>query len=85
MWAGEGQRESETQNPKQAPGSELSAQSPTRGLNPLAVEIVAWAEVGRLTDWATQAPQQPCFFCKNNAQERTQRNREEEKQEKAAF
>ena len=25
---GEGQREKETQNPKQAPGSELSAQSP---------------------------------------------------------
>ena len=32
--AGEGQRERETQNPKQAPGSELSAQSPTRGSNP---------------------------------------------------
>ena len=28
---GEGQRERETQNPKQAPGSELSAQSPTQG------------------------------------------------------
>ena len=28
---GEGQRE--TQNPKQAPGSELSARSPTRGWN----------------------------------------------------
>ena len=31
---GLGQRESVTQNPKQAPGSELSAQSPMRGLNP---------------------------------------------------
>ena len=31
---GEGQRERETQNPKQAPGSELSAQSPTQGSNP---------------------------------------------------
>ena len=31
--AGEGQRERETQNPKQAPGSELSAQSPTQGSN----------------------------------------------------
>ena len=31
---GEGQRERETQNQKQAPGSELSAQSPKRGLNP---------------------------------------------------
>ena len=30
----EGQREKETQNPKQAPGSELSTQSLTRGLNP---------------------------------------------------
>ena len=29
----EGQRERETQNPKKAPGSELSAQSPTWGLN----------------------------------------------------
>ena len=29
--AGEGQRERETQNPKQAPGSELSAQSWMRG------------------------------------------------------
>ena len=31
--SGEGQRERETQNPKQAPGSDLSAQSPTRGSN----------------------------------------------------
>ena len=31
--AGEGQREGETQNPKQAPGSEPSAQSPTWGSN----------------------------------------------------
>ena len=31
--AGEGQRERETQNPKQAPGSKLSAWSPKRGLN----------------------------------------------------
>ena len=30
-------RERETQNPKQAPGSELSAQSPRRGLNPRTV------------------------------------------------
>ena len=33
VWAGEGQRERETQNLKQALGSELSAQSLTRGLN----------------------------------------------------
>ena len=31
--AGEGQRERETQNPKQAPGSELSAQGLTQGWN----------------------------------------------------
>ena len=31
--AGEGQRERETQNLKQAPGSELSEQSPTLGSN----------------------------------------------------
>ena len=32
-WGGKGerQRERETQNPKQAPGSEQSVQSPTRG------------------------------------------------------
>ena len=30
---GKGQRERETLNLKQAPGSELSAQRPTRGLN----------------------------------------------------
>ena len=30
---GEGQRQRETQNARQAPGSELSAQSPTRGSN----------------------------------------------------
>ena len=34
---GEGQRERETQNPKQTPGSELSAQSPARGSNPQSV------------------------------------------------
>ena len=32
--AGEGHRERETRNPKQAPGSELSPQSLMRGLNP---------------------------------------------------
>ena len=33
MSRGGAERERETQNPKQAPGSELSAQSPTRGSN----------------------------------------------------
>ena len=35
--AGEEQRERETQNPKQAPGYKLSAQSPMWGLNPRTV------------------------------------------------
>ena len=47
---GEGQRERETQNPQQAPGSELSAQSPMRGLEPTNREIMTRAEVGHLTD-----------------------------------
>ena len=34
---GKGQRERETQNQKQAPGSELSAQSPRQGSNPHTV------------------------------------------------
>ena len=33
-------RERETQNPKQAAGSQLSAQSPTRGSNPQAYETM---------------------------------------------
>ena len=48
-------RERQTQNPKQASGSELSTQSPTWGLNSQA-EIMTWAEVRHLTDWATQVP-----------------------------
>ena len=40
---GEGQRQKETQNLKQARGSELSAQSPTRGSNPPTVR--SWPEL----------------------------------------
>ena len=50
MQAGEGQRERETKNPKQAPGFELSAQSTDAGLEPTNREIMAPAEVGRFTD-----------------------------------
>ena len=48
----EGDTESET-------GSRLWAVStePDAGLEPTDWEIMTWAEVGRLTDWATQAPQ----------------------------
>ena len=44
------EREKETQNLKQAPRSELSAQSLARGLNSLAIEIMTQAEVGSSTD-----------------------------------
>ena len=37
---GKGQREGETQNPKQAPGSELSAQGPDEGLKLTNREIM---------------------------------------------
>ena len=42
-------------------GSKLWAVStePDAGLEPMNREMVTWAEVGRLTDWATQAPQSP--------------------------
>ena len=48
----EGDTESET-------GSRLWAVStePDAGLEPTNHEIMTWAEVGCLTDWATQAPQ----------------------------
>ena len=39
---GEGQRERETQNAKQAPGSELSAQSLDVGLELMNPEIMTW-------------------------------------------
>ena len=54
-WVGEGQRERETQNLKQAPGSELSAQSPTRGSNPLTMR--SWPEPTNY-EIVTQTPNQ---------------------------
>ena len=51
----ERKRERERQNPKQAPGS-VSAE-PNTGREPAEHEIMAWAKVGHLSDWATQAPQ----------------------------
>ena len=55
---GEGQREKETQNLKQAAGSWAAAVStePDAGLELTDREIMTWAEVGRSTDWATRAP-----------------------------
>ena len=46
-WAREEQRERERQNPKQAPGSELSAQSWTRGSNSLTMR--SWPELNWLS------------------------------------
>ena len=52
---GRGEREGDT---KSEAGSRLSAVStePNAGLEPTNCEIMTWAKVRRLTDWATQAP-----------------------------
>ena len=47
-------RERVTRNMKQAPGSELSAESPMWSLNSQTTR--PWAKVRHLTDWATQVP-----------------------------
>ena len=52
----------ETQNLKQALGSELSAQRPDVGLELTNHEIMTCAEVGHLTDWATQMPPQNTLY-----------------------
>ena len=55
-WAGEGQIErGDTESDA---GSRLWAVSsePDAGLRPTDREIMTWAEVGRLTHWATEAP-----------------------------
>ena len=58
----EGDTESET-------GSRLWAISPEpdAGLEFTDHEIVTWAEVGRLTDWATQAPPESTLSDSNNS------------------
>ena len=63
MFISERERETErqTQIPKQAPGSAVSSE-PNAGLEPTNREIMTWAEVGRLTNWATQAPPQIHFY-----------------------
>ena len=61
MRAGEEQRQRETQNLKQASGSKLSAQSPTRSSNPWTMR--SWPEPKLdTTNWATQAPLFIYFF-----------------------
>ena len=61
-WAWEGQREGEMQNPKQAPGSQLSAE-PDKGLELTNHKILTQAKVGRLTDGVTQVPLEVLIFC----------------------
>ena len=55
MNGGGAEREGDTESEA---GSRLWAVSPEpdAGLELTDREIVTWAEVGRLTDWATQAP-----------------------------
>ena len=54
-WAGEGQREREIGSEA---GCALTAESPMQGSNShlMSDEIMTWAEVRCLADWATQAP-----------------------------
>ena len=62
MDGGRAEREGDTESEA---GSRLWAISPEpdEGLELTDREIVTWAEVGRLTDWATQAPPF-CMFLK---------------------
>ena len=55
----EGQRERGTQNPKQAPGSELSAQSPTQGLNPRTARTAKSRPVLKSDTQPTEPPRRP--------------------------
>ena len=62
VWAGEEQREREREregDTESKAGSRFWATStePDMGLELTDREIMTWAKVGRLTDWATQAPQ----------------------------
>ena len=45
---------------------------PDAGLELTDREIVTWAEVGRLTDWATQAPQMFVYFWERERQSASQ-------------
>ena len=56
VWEGEEQRERETQNVKQAPGSEPPAQSPTQGSNPPTAR--SWPEPKSDTE-PTEPPRRP--------------------------
>ena len=67
VWVGEGQRERETQNPKQGPGSKLSTQSPTWGSNSGTVRSdLGWSRM--LNQLSPQAPLSYCFYNWDNSQ-----------------
>ena len=57
---GEGQRERETQNPKQGPGSEPSAQSPTRGSKLMNYDCDL--SRSQMLNRLSQAPPARCVF-----------------------
>ena len=61
MSGGGAEREGDTESKA---GSRLRAVStePDAGLELTACEIMTWAEVGRLTDWATRVPLKPLIF-----------------------
>ena len=61
MQAGEGQKERETQNPNQAPGSELSAKNPMRGSN--SREVRSGPEP-KLDAQPTEPPRSPREKCR---------------------
>ena len=56
MSGGGAEREGDTE-PEAGSGLWAVGTEPEMGLEPTDREIMTWAEVGRLTDWATQAPQ----------------------------
>ena len=61
MRRGEAEREGDTESEA---GSRFWAVNtePEAGLEPTTSEIMTWAEVRRLTDWVTQAPQKQIDF-----------------------
>ena len=54
---GEGQRERETSESQAGSRLWTDSTKPDTRLELTTCEIMTWAEVGCLTDWATQAPQ----------------------------
>ena len=51
-WGG-AEREGDTES-QAGPRLPAVSTEPDTGLEPMSYEIMTWAEIGRLTDWATQ-------------------------------